>query len=563
MGSRCCDEPEHSLSFYVVVAVPRNSINSLPLLMDWTSTHLPYRQTGYFSRIITDYLNQAVQLTPFYSHAVTDEGLKAALEARKRSPVNRKVLVDALQEQYRGAKPAPLVEQNIKRLGEDNTYTVVTAHQPAIFTGHLYFIYKILHTIRLADHLRKLNPSDQFVPVFYMGSEDADLEELGNIYLGGEKLVWDTKQTGAVGRMRPTGLEKLLLRIEGELSVQPFGKELIVLLKEAYLESPDIQTATFALIHRLFAVYGLVVLIPDRTSLKQLMIPVFEEDLFDRKPSEIVGKTIDQLSVHYKVQANPRPINLFYLKDDIRGRIEQIGNDFMVHTTDLQFTEQQLREELHLYPERFSPNVILRGLFQEKILPNIAFIGGGGETAYWLELKALFDHYQTPFPVLVLRNSFLLIEKQWQEKMEKAGFGVTDLFRPMEELMNLLVKRDSKKTLNLEEEIAMANRYYESLKELARPVDPTLEQHVTALQTRAVEPLRVLEKKLLKAEKRKFADSRRQLESLKSALFPQGGLQERVENFMPWYAMKGDKFIRDLYESSPVLEQDFVVLIEK
>jgi len=531
--------------------------------MDWTSTHLPYRQTGYFSRIITDYLNQAAELSPFYSHPVTEEGIKAAIEARKRSPVNRAVLVDALRQQYAGTLSAPLVEQNITRLGEDNTYTVITAHQPAIFTGHLYFIYKILHTIRLADHLHKQYPSDHFVPVFYMGSEDADLEELGNIYLGGEKLVWDTKQTGAVGRMKTKGLEKLLFRIEGELSVQPFGKELIGLLKEAYLESPDIQTATFRLIHRLFAQYGLVVLIPDRASLKQLMIPVFEDDLFDRKPSEIVSKTIDQLAVHYKVQANPRPINLFYLKDDIRGRIEQFGDSFMVHTTDLQFTKEALREELHRYPERFSPNVILRGLFQETILPNIAFIGGGGETAYWLELKGLFDHYKTPFPVLVLRNSFLLIESQWKEKMEKAGFGVADLFRPVEELMNLLVKRDSQQTINLEEEIAVANRYYESLKELARPVDPTLEQHVTALQTKAVEPLRVLEKKLLKAEKRKFADSRRQLEALKSALFPQDGLQERVENFMPWYAIKGEKFIRDLYDLSPVLEQDFVVLVEK
>ncbi len=531
--------------------------------MDWTSTHLPYRQTGYFSRIITDYLDQAAELSPFYSHAVTEEGLKAAIGARKQSPVNRKVLADALREQYAGVKPAPLVEQNIKWLADENTFTVVTAHQPAIFTGHLYFIYKILHTIRLADYLRQLYPSAHFVPVFYMGSEDADLEELGNIYLGGEKLVWDTKQTGAVGRMKPKGLEKLLFRIEGELSVQPFGKELVGLLKEAYLESPDIQTATFRLIHQLFAEYGLVVLIPDRASFKQLMIPVFEDDLFDNKPSEIVSKTIAQLAVHYKVQANPRLINLFYLKDDVRGRIEQQGETFMVHTTELQFTKEQLREELHRYPERFSPNVILRGLFQETILPNIAFIGGGGETAYWLELKELFEHYKTPFPVLVLRNSFLLVEGQWREKMEKAGLGVADLFKPVEELLNGLVKRDSQQTLNLEEEIAVANRYYESLKKLARPVDPTLEQHVTALQTRAVEPLRILEKKLLKAEKRKFVDQQRQLQALKSALFPQGGLQERVENFMPWYATQGRSFIHDLYQHSPALEQEFVVLIEK
>jgi bacillithiol biosynthesis cysteine-adding enzyme BshC len=530
--------------------------------MDWIPTHVPYRQTGYFSRIITDYLDKAEPLSPFYSYPVSAEGIEASLETRRSFPVNREVLVRALEEQYEKVPSAPLVTENILRLGQQNTFTVCTAHQPAIFTGHLYFIYKILHTIRLANSLAGQYPQYQFVPVFYMGSEDADLDELGHIYLGDEKLVWDTRQKGAVGRMKTKGLEKILQRIDGELSVQPFGGELVALLKEAYLESPDIQTATFRLLHRLFAEYGLVVLIPDLASLKQLMIPVFEDDLFRQVPTGIVNGTIDRLPAHYKVQANPRPINLFYLKDDLRGRIERIDDGFVVHESTLRFTEAEIREELHAHPERFSPNVILRGLFQETILPNIAFIGGGGETAYWLELKDLFDHYKTPFPLLILRNSFLLVEGQWAEKMERAGLSVTDLFRSGEELVNELVKRESQQQLNLVGEIAEANRYYENLKALARPVDPTLVQHVEALQSKALEPVRELEKKLLKAEKRKFGDQQRQVYALKSALFPMNGLQERVHNFMPWYAVRGPRFIRDLYEYSLTMEQEFVVLTE-
>jgi len=220
-----------------------------------------------------------------------------------------------------------------------------------------------------------------------------------------------------------------------------------------------------------------------------------------------------------------------------------------------------MREELHRYPERFSPNVILRGLFQETILPNLAFVGGGGETAYWLELKALFDHYSTPFPVLVLRSSFLLVQRQWMEKMERAGFGVSDLFREEEDLMNELVKRDSNQTLSLEEEIAAANQYYDNLKALTRPVDLTMEQHVAALQTKAVEPIRLLEKKLLRAEKRKFGDQQRQIHAVKEALFPGESLQERVENILPWYAAYGPAILRDLYAHSPVWGE-FVVLTE-
>ncbi|HVS97196.1 MAG TPA: bacillithiol biosynthesis BshC, partial [Puia sp.] len=273
--------------------------------------------------------------------------------------------------------------------------------------------------------------------------------------------------------------------------------------------------------------------------------------------------TIGQLSRRYKVQANPRPINLFYLKDDIRNRIERAGEDFVVIDTPLRFSKQQMQEELHRHPERFSPNVILRGLFQETILPNLAFIGGGGETAYWLELKQLFDRYRMPFPVLVIRNSFLLVQRHWMEKLENAGFGLADLFRDVDDLINDLVRRESDHTLSLEGEIAAANDYYEALKARTRPVDPTLEQHISALQVRALEPIRTLEKKLLKAEKRRFGEQQRQLSALKHALFPHGNLQERVDNFMPWYAAYGPSIIRELYRHSPVLAQEFTVLVER
>ncbi|HEY4334614.1 MAG TPA: bacillithiol biosynthesis cysteine-adding enzyme BshC [Puia sp.] len=531
--------------------------------MEWNPTHLSYRQTGYFSRLMTDYLDQAGNLSPFYSYPANPEGMRSALAARKAGkPVLRATLVSGLEEQYAGMPDAPRVKENIASLARPNTFTLCTAHQPAIFTGHLYFIYKILHTIRLAEWMKEQYPNDHFVPVFYMGSEDADLEELGHITLGGEKLVWDTKQTGAVGRMSTKGLDKLYYRIEGELSVQPHGPELMALLKEAYLQSPDIQTATFKFLHGLFAGYGLLVLIADKAAFKRQMIAVFEDDLFRQEPSRIVNDSITELSKSYDIQANPRDINLFYLKDDLRGRIEKIGEVYKIHGSTLTFTESSLREELHEFPERFSPNVILRGLFQETILPNLAFIGGGGESAYWLELKALFDHYQTPFPVLVLRSSFQLVEKEWLEKMERAGFGVEDLFRDEQDLMTELVRRDSAQTLSLEEEIAAANQYYEGLKALARPVDPTLEEHVAALQVKAVEPIRLLEKKLLKAEKRKFGDQQRQIHAVKEALFPGGNLQERVDNILPWYAANGPSIIRQLYNHTPVWGT-FVVLVEQ
>ena len=531
--------------------------------MNCTTATLPFTKTGYFSEMMTAYLEQAQPLRSFYKHTPGLAGIKDAIAARKGFANNRPLLVEELRKQYATVPASAKVEENLALLLQPDTFTITTAHQPVIFTGPLYFIYKILHAIKLAATLRQELPQFHFVPVFYMGSEDADLEELGSIYLSGEKITWETKQTGAVGRMNTRGLEKIMQRAEGELSVLPHGKELVQLFKDHYLNSPDIQTATFRLVHALFAEYGLLVLVPDNPRFKELMLPVFEKDLFEQQPAAIVNATIEKLSKHYKVQANPRDINLFYLKDQLRGRIEITADGYIVHDSEIKFSEAQLRQELREHPERFSPNVILRGLFQETILPNIVFIGGGGETAYWLELAGLFDHYKVPYPMLLLRNSFLFIEKKWREKAARLEFSTTDLFKNEQELLTALVTRHKNGELKLTHELVEVQQLYHQLKAKAGHIDKTLESHIEALQTRAIRPLQELEKKMLRAEKRKYSDGQRQIHHLKEALFPHNSLQERIDNFMPYYARWGKEFIDMLYRCSPSLEPQFVILEEE
>jgi len=545
-----------------MVEVNTAELPVLSSLMNCTATRMPYRQTGYFSGLVTDYLDESAFLQSFYKHPNSLDGIKSAIRDRRQFNTDRKLLVEQLKKQYEVVKGSEAVKHNIDRLANENCFTITTAHQPAIFTGTLFFIYKILHVIKLAEHLQKELPENQFVPVYYMGSEDADMDELGNIYLGNEKVNWETDQKGALGRMNGKGLEKIIDRIEGEYSVLPFGKELVDLLKDCYLDCTNIQTATFKLVDKIFSKYGLIILIPDNTHLKKVMIPVFEDDIFHHTPMVIANETIAQLSPQYDIQANPRSINLFYLKDDIRERIVEDGDNFRVYGHNIFFTKDELKAELHQHPERFSPNVILRGLFQSTILPDIIFVGGGGETAYWMELKNIFDHYKVPYPVLMIRNSFLIVEKKWKEKLEKAGLGLSDIFKPDDEIINELVKNESRNQLDLAREIDEANNFYEKLKQIAQPVDPTLTQYVEALQAKAVKPLSDLEKKLLKAEKRKFETQRMHIQSIKSALFPNNNLQERVENFMPYYALWGNEFIDKVYEHSLALEQEFVILEE-
>lgn len=398
--------------------------------MDCISTRLPYRQTSYFTKIILDYLDHSESLKPFYAQPTSIQGIQKAINDRQTYSTDRKTLVEELKKQYADIAVSHHVEENIEALLLENTFTITTAHQPNIFTGPLYFIYKILHTIKLARHCSASLPQYNFVPVFYMGSEDADLDELGYFHLNGEKITWNTKQTGAVGRMQvDKEFLKLISLAEGQFTVLPFGNEILSLVKNCYKEGELIQTATLKLINSLFGEFGLIVVIADRAALKKQAVKIFEDDLLHETPAVIVEQTASRLqAIGYRLQANPREVNLFYLKDGMRERIIRKNSEFIIHNSELRFTERELLKELNDHPERFSPNVILRGIYQEIILPNLVYIGGGGEIAYWLQLKGLFENYKVPFPVLLLRDSFLIVEKKWQEKIAKLGFTAEDFF---------------------------------------------------------------------------------------------------------------------------------------
>lgn len=525
---------------------------------------ISYQQTGYFTKIVTDYLSRNNSLQNFYQHPANLQGIKEAIASRKKISTNRALLAEQLKLQYLSIEVSDKVKENIDALKNENTFTICTAHQPNIFTGHLYFIYKIIHTIKLADTLNRELPQNKFIPILYVGSEDADLEELGEVFINGEKYKWNTKQTGAVGRMQVDDeLLKILKKIKGQLTVEPFGKEVMELVQECYTKGRTIQDACFCLVNKLFGDRGLIVLLPDNAALKKEMFPVFEDDIFSNTPSDIVSKTSEELAKYYKVQAHPREINLFYLKENIRNRIVEHKDVYKVHDTDIKFTKEELEKELAKHPERFSPNVILRALYQETILPNLVFVGGGGELAYWLELKDMFQHYNVPYPVLILRNSFLLVNEKIDSLIKKLSLTYADIFKPIDDLVKDIVLKNSSNQLSLEIEKQEITDLYEQIKNSVKEVDTTLIKHVDALQAKILKGLNNLEKKLLKAEKGRFESQQTQINKLRSNLFPNNSLQERVENFMPFYAKWGKEFVKIIYDNSLNFEQQFSIIKEE
>src|SRR6187551_506377 len=337
--------------------------------MDCTSTLIPYHKTAAFSSIVLDYIDGSPKLADFAGFPPTAAGLQKAILARQKFPTNRQLLVDELKKQYSGVPTISTVEQNIEALLSPDTFTITTAHQPNIFTGPLYFIYKILHVIKIADELNKQLTDYNFVPAYYMGSEDADLEELGTITIDGIEYNWQTKQTGAVGRMKvDKPLLSLIDKMQGQLGVLPFGNEIIQLFKKVYTIGKTIQQATLELVNDLFGEYGLIVIIADSAKLKKLFQPVIEKELRERFSNKAVTATIAELEKYYKPQAEGRELNLFYLIEDKRERIELEGLKFKVESLKFEWDEKEILNELNEHPERFSPNVILRGALQETIL---------------------------------------------------------------------------------------------------------------------------------------------------------------------------------------------------
>ena len=207
--------------------------------------------------------------------------------------------------------------------------------------------------------------------------------------------------------------------------------------------------------------------------------------------------------------------------------------------------------------------MILRGLYQETILPNIAFVGGGGELAYWLQLADLFAHYKTPFPVLILRNSFLLIEEKWRQKMDKLEVKISDLFREPREVFEEIVRRNSQDSPRLTQQMETLASVYDSIVQQALPIDKSIERHIRALEKQEKNRLEKLEKKLFRAQKKKFEATQRQLDKLFAHLAPNGGLQERKDSFLAFYARWDAPLLEGILKHSPALTPEFTLLVEK
>ncbi len=510
---------------------------------------LPLDETDCFSEFFLDYINKKEALKPYYSEFPKIENFQKVIDARDFPLANRKVLVEVLKSQYQSLSHPSAVSENIEALQSDKTFTVTTGHQLNIFTGPLYFIYKIVTVINACKSLKEAYPDYTFVPVYWMASEDHDFDEINHFYFEGKKYEWETDQQGAVGRFDVSELVEIAKKL-------PQGADFF---KEAYSEKTLADSARNYVNH-LFGSEGVVVVDADHAQLKALFQGVIEDDIFQHSAENLVADTSsDLVSLGYKTQVHARQINFFYLEDGLRERIEKVDNHYSVLNTDISFSEEEMKACIQAHPERFSPNVILRPLYQETILPNLAYVGGPSEAVYWLQLKAVFEHFKTSFPLLMPRNFALVINDSELQKWNKTGLTTGDIFLSADDAIKKWITHNTNHSLSYEEELKGLLVLEEKLKEKSTRVDPTLTQHIEALHASFKNKIQKAEKKLIRAEKRKHEERKEQIESVKEVLFPNGSLQERRDNFLNFY-LKDPQFVQNLLRSFDAFRYEMYLL---
>jgi bacillithiol biosynthesis cysteine-adding enzyme BshC len=506
------------------------------------SFKLPYSKTKQFSNLVLDYLADNEKLKPFISDFPTIDSFEKQIAAKKNHPINREVLVSVLKEQKKEFNLTELSNNNIDLLLSEDAFTITTGHQLCLFTGPLYFIYKIISTINLAEELKEKYPTNNFVPVFWMATEDHDFEEIRSINLFGKKLSWESGQEGVVGKIKLVDFAKVIDELEQKIGDAVHAKSLVTLFRNAYLNHSNLADATRFLVNELFGKYGIVIIDGDDKKLKNEFVPIIKKDILNNSYKSKIEGTSGRLSENYKAQAFFRDINFFKLSE---GKRELI-------------TAGISESEIENNPELFSPNVLMRPLYQESILPNIAYIGGGAEVAYWMQLRDVFTHENIPMPLLVLRNSAMLISDKQKQKFSSFGFKLEDLFLDEHQLQKNFVLNQDKSSVALASEKSDLEKLHKNL--LAKTTDLGMQNSINSFYAKQLRQLAQFEKKLIRIEKQKHENAISQISKIKAQLFPQNSLQERFDNFIPFYLKDGENFIEMLKDNLNPLDTNFVVL---
>ncbi len=528
-------------------------------------TKLPLETTESFEKTIISYINGHNSLRKLYDFEPNLEGFTKRISKGFPKNLDRSLLVKNLKAQYASMNLSAdsLTMSNLESLGEAETFCVTTGHQLNIFSGPLYVLYKLITTINLAEKLKQEFPKNKFVPIYWMATEDHDIAEINHVSLFSKDITYNTSYSGKSGKLKLNGFDEVLKNVIEILGDTPAAKEIAHLLTDAYSNAIDLADATRKWTHSLLGKYGLVVLDADDASFKKQFTSIMSKELIEQFTFPLVNKAAEILSGEFTVQVNPREINLFYIHNETRNRIVKKDGTFQVLNTDLNFSEKEILDQLKSNPEKFSPNVLLRPIYQETILPNLAYVGGPSEITYWLELKFIFEELQLEMPVLLLRNCAMIADSQSMSKWSKLGFKSIDIFRPENELIRTFLERKNSGQFSLKESSEKLTTIFETINQEISVLDQSLKATVDSEKQKSLNSLKLIEEKVLRSLKRKEETEVNQIIKTREKFFPGDALQERKETLIPFYLKWGNDFIAELKNSFDPFDKNFIFIEEK
>ena len=508
---------------------------------------ITYKETNFFSKLINDYIEENDSLSDKISYFPNLDNFYKQIKNKSKQNLDRKLLVDVLKQQNSKITLSNFSKKNLELLSKNNTYTVTTGHQLCLFTGPLFFIYKIFSTINLVEKLTEKYPNNNFVPLFWLASEDHDLNEINHFYVNNKVYTYNkVNENIPVGRLKFDKIEQFISdNLTELLQKSNDGKNLLKIFKKAYRNDKNLVDCTRFLLNELFGSYGLVIIDGDDKSLKSSFKNVIKKDVLDKYYSKYIKIDSERLlEKSYHQQAHYRDINFFRIKE---GRRELILN-----SDDLE------KDEIDNFPQNFSPNVLIRPIYQELVLPNIAVVGGASEISYWIQLKSSFEKEKIPLPILVLRNSVMILSKHQINKIEKLNLSIKDFFNEKEYLYKKYILNKINKNFSFNEQKEKINEIYSEIKSSFH--DLNLDDSINANLKKNLKLLSSLELKLIRNKKKNDEEAIKQISKLKNDLFPNNNLQERNNNFMLLYMQYGDNFFKILKNNLDPLDGNFVVL---
>jgi bacillithiol synthase len=534
-----------------------------------------YGSLPNFNNLYLDYISpnedDYKKLKPFFNaHFRDNEEFFKVIDEKVHSYnsnryFDKNVLIDILKRQNIDFGGDEHTVQNIELLKSDDTFAIVTGQQVGLYTGPLYTILKTITTIKLAKNLTERFPQFNFVPVFWLESEDHDIDEANHVYLINKqnelvRVGYESEaeeEDSAKKSAKPVGsikLDEMINSINEQLRSSlidtDFKDKLMSIVTKCYWAESDYKTAFAEMMTELFKGQGVIFMDPGDAEVKRLMIPIFERELrTSPKLCEIIITTSAELEKHYDLQVKPKVINVFFLHNGNRLLIEpRDEGKFALRNSKRRFESEELLNLLQENPELFSPNVVLRPICQDYLLPTIAYVGGPGEISYFAQFKPVYQHYGITMPVIFPRASVTIIESKISKFMNNFNVKLEDIFHH-----NFLVSKvvDKLSEIKVEDEISKYmddfNKIFYDMRNMTVKVDQTLLNTVDNMKEKLKQNIEQFKSKLINAQAKKSETTTTQIDKVVNNIYPNHNLQERVVNISYFLNKYDDAFMKKLF----------------